>query len=310
MTHKTIYIKSDESGKTVIHTEAIDYIRDIFIIFDWEPITTGKIPDHTVCPFESVELSITDKMNETKVWSITGECLHRLADIVPLKTSSPQIVYRLPLWLSKHYISSLKQSERIYNILYFTDNLQHTLQVKTKTPNARYTVGIHSELVSHDLRRRLRTAPTDRAIDQWQENRYTTAVDSEQTVRISFPANLKHLCTDILFWADSRGCPIPIKYLRLFHRNSSDPGCVSEILAINTSQLILTHPDTNKQAGVYLYSHLPGFLDVAKLNLTWEVELFQAYHPQVTIHICPRIWNIMRSVVDHRVSLQFGTDKW
>lgn len=203
------------------------------------------------------------------------------------------------------------------------------LQCFVKT-NRSYTLGAHIVLYPTDTRKTLCRISRDISIDRWVENHLSIplstnspkelivpsrvitestqecSIDGEeiktnqpQTVlvtesqgelKIQFPVRAEGIMTDILFGAYNQNREsIPIKYLRAKQGDT-------EVLAINTSQLLLcSKTELQNTKNTYLYSHLPGKLNLSKLQLTWEVEFFSP-QSQVSIYIYPRTWNILRFV--------------
>jgi hypothetical protein len=298
--HTNIYFEASSSKVFNLDTHNIDYIHDIFIIFDRSVDT-----DPTTFPFESIELSIHD----LKVWKITGECAKALATLMPEYTHDlSRVVYRLPVWFSKYYNDLYGKPGRTVFRPYVTHSQTHEISVKltpaAETAKINYTIGVHIGAVYSELRRGMIGKLVDYAIYNWRKDHSIIPSTEPATKTFRIPTHISTPCTDILFWASNHGSNIPIKYLRLVRKGYKS--CLdrrpiyTEILCIHTAQLIttsITSYNNNGTNNVYLYSHLPNFLNTTKRldNLLWEIEL-ETPQTDLTINIYSRTWSILRDL--------------
>lgn len=100
--HTNIYIDSDVKGNSVISGKIVDQIDDLYLIFDRT--------DGNNYPFEEVALVLE---NGIIIWRMTSTCAEML-ELATVRTirheNLPQIVIKLPLWLSKEYNNTISCS--------------------------------------------------------------------------------------------------------------------------------------------------------------------------------------------------------
>lgn len=298
--HGNIQISPNDEGIVVMSCKMIDRIDDLYLVFD---------PTDENYPFEGIALNI----GGLPVWGITAKCAQLLNEVSgpPASSISPQeLIIRLPLWLSKEYYSNHPAPEKMAKECaspYFTYGL--TMIVQVDGARVPFKLGAHVSVLSNKPRIAAMALNKEVPIDRWAGNQYTydalssLVLDTEiilppsdPVTSIKFANTSASIATDILFCAvDIAGEPIPIRTLRALRKDGT------ELLCVNTSLLRLDGGHSSPNG--YLYSHLPGKLNLGRLDLDWEVEFFTPV-TFATMFVYPRIWNILR-FADKAVDLKF-----
>ena len=309
--HTNIYIPSDPNGVATASGKVVDIADELVIIFD-----RTEAGDY---PFDEIVLSFQSHPsagNYVKVWSISSTCARMLematAGKIRHSIILPQVVIKLPMWMVSDYCREVPGPTKFDSCRTGTFTYGNSISVEVIGSSTPFTLGVHATMISNKQQRKA-LCSTNRKIpiDRWDENHTVYGAPSvevldveiiipepEPTTKVRFLNHSNGVATDFMFGAfDINGEPIPIKYLRGFH------GSGIELFSVNTSQLQLK--SGNNTPNSYLYSHLPGKINIGRLgDVYWEVEFFtpQTY---ASIYVYPRIWNQLM-FIDKTVGLRFN----